>query len=275
MAEPTADLPPAIEEIRRGALRWLECGRGESALLCLHGISGAAAVWAEFMPAIAARGGRRVLAWDMPGYGGSALLAETTMASLAAAAARLLDAAGIERAVLVGHSLGGMVAVEFAASFPDRLGALVLACTTPAFGVARGPAQQAFLAQRLGVLDAGGSMAELAASVIPAMLGDAAADALRERHCALMSRIPPLSYRAAMQALLGFDRRAALGAIERPALCVAGEKDRVAMPPVMRAMAASLPAGRYAEIAGAGHLAPFEMPSKFAALVDAFLAERG
>ena len=75
----------------------------------------------------------------------------------------------------------------------------------------------------------------------------------------------------ALRAVVGFDQRAALARIPVPALAIAGTHDRVSTPLVVRRMAERLPAGVYREI-DAGHLAPFEEPALFAALVREFVA---
>jgi pimeloyl-ACP methyl ester carboxylesterase len=86
-----------------------------------------------------------------------------------------------------------------------------------------------------------------------------------------MEQIPPDSYRRALRAVVGFDQRSALARIAVPALVIAGTHDKVSTPQVVRRMAERLPAGVYREI-DAGHLAPFEEPATFAALVCEFLA---
>lgn len=250
--------------------RWIETGAGSCALVCLHGISSAASGWAGLLPGLA-RPGWRALAWDMPGYGASPTLDPYDFPGLARAVVEMLDAAGLEQAVLVGHSLGGMIALQTAADFPDRVSGLVLACCTPAFGAPSGAAQEAFLTRRLGALDRGGSMADLAADLIPAMAAPGTAPALLAAATELMDRIPPESYRAAMHALVRFDQRAALPHIQAPTLCLAGELDTVSTPLVVRRMAERMPAASYVEMPGAGHLAPFEQPAEFVAQVRAFL----
>lgn len=250
---------------------WIEAGSGRRVLVCLHGVSACAEVWRDLLPALAAPG-RRVVAWDMPGYGASPSIEPLDFAALAAALECLLDAVGVARAVLLGHSLGGMIALEAAARLPQRFEALVLACTTPAFGAPAGAAQQAFLEQRLGPLDRGGDMASLAAGLIPAMAGPDAPESLLEAHRRLMAAIPAAGYRAAIRALVHFDRRALLPQLGCPVLCIAGAADRIASPLVMRRMAERIPAGRFEELPGAGHLAPFEQPDAFVRRLEAFLA---
>ena len=84
-------------------------------VVCLSGIGGAAHLWAGTARAFA---GRRVLAWNQPGYGGRALIDPLDFAGLAETLAADLDAPVVD---LVGHSMGGMIALEFALRFPGRV----------------------------------------------------------------------------------------------------------------------------------------------------------
>ena len=94
-------------------------------LMLLHGISSGAASWHKQM----ALNGFRVLAWDMPGYGESPMLVveRANAGDYADALAAMLDRAGVWQVVLVGHSLGALVASAFAAKYPERVLHLVLA----------------------------------------------------------------------------------------------------------------------------------------------------
>ena len=87
----------------------------------------------------------------------------------------------------------------------------------------------------------------------------------------VMTAVPETTYRAVLAAIVAFDRRAALPAITVPTLCLAGEHDRTAPPKVLRGMADRIPGARYAELAGAGHIANVETPAAFDAAVTAFL----
>ncbi|HNH34566.1 MAG TPA: alpha/beta fold hydrolase [Rhodocyclaceae bacterium] len=249
---------------------YLEAGKAARVLVFLHGIGGGKEGWQRSLEHFAGRGWR-ALAWDMPGYGGSAALHLRDFVGLAAALERLLDAAAVDRAVLVGHSLGGMVALEAWARMPSRIEAMVLAATSPAFGSTDGEFQRQFLAQRLAPLDQGRTMAEVAAPLIPSMAGPGADPEGVALARTLMSRIPPASYRAALQALVRFDRRAVLPEIRVPVLCLAGEHDKTAPPQVLRRMAGKIPGAVCAEIPGAGHLLNFERPAEFHAALEPFL----
>jgi pimeloyl-ACP methyl ester carboxylesterase len=243
---------------------FLEHGDGPP-LVLLHGIGGAAHLW-DAVP------GRRVLAWNQPGYGGTALLPDLTFAALADALARDLDAASVARADIVGHSMGGMIALEFALRHPGRVGRLVLYATTPAFG-GRDPAfARDFMAARLGPLDAGLPMAECAAALAGGMCAPGADPAAEPAAVAAMAEVPEATYRATLACLATFDRRADLPRIAAPTVLIAGEEDAVAPPRTMQRMADAIPGARLLIVPGAGHLAHLEQPEAFAAALREALA---
>ena len=90
-----------------------------------------------------------------------------------------------------------------------------------------------------------------------------------------MAAVPPDAYRAALQALVGFDRRDALAAIRVPVLALAGAEDRTAPPAVMEKMAAKIPGAAFRVLPGVGHLANLEAPGSFNAAVEDFVAGLG
>ena len=242
------------------------------AIVFLHGIGGAARAWRAQL----AQFGRaaHAVAWDMPGYGGSAPLAEVSIKKLAEALARFLAQIGAEAPVLVGHSIGGMIVQQLIATCPGAARAVVLAETSPAFGRAEGEWQREFIAARLGPLDRGETMASLAPRLVAELVGDDPdrGGVALAREC--MAAVPAASYRAMMLALMGFDLREALPRIAVPTLVLAGAKDTNAPAPMMARMAAKIPGAAYVCLEGAGHLAPLERPAAFNAALDRFLEER-
>jgi pimeloyl-ACP methyl ester carboxylesterase len=242
---------------------WHEWGEGPP-LLLLHGIGGSAGLWgavARHLPR------HRVIAWEQPGYGASPPLPEVTFPALADALAALLDAAGIETADIAGHSMGGMIALEFARLHPARLRRLALIATTPAFG-GRDPAfAEEFLRSRLAPLDAGQGMAAAAEGLVRGLFGPGATPAMRAEAAAAMAEVPEASYRAALRCLTSFDRRAALAGIAHPTLCVAGEQDTTAPARSMARMAEAMPAARLVTLP-TGHMPHLEAPARLAAALE-------
>jgi pimeloyl-ACP methyl ester carboxylesterase len=246
---------------------FVEQGQGHVVLL-LHGIGGSKAIWGESLGALAAAGYRAV-AMDFPGYGDSS--GTPTLQAMVDAVHVMLDHLGAERNALAGHSMGGMVAQELVATAPRRVQALVLACTSSAFGKPDGDWQARFVADRLAPLDAGLGMAGMAAKLVPGMVAPGTVAAALEVSMAVMARVPEVTYRSALRAIAAFDRRAALAEIRIPALCLAGEHDRTAPPDVMLRMAQRIAGGEYRCLSDAGHIANVEQPEEFNAAVIEFL----
>lgn len=213
------------------------------------------------------------IGWDLPGYGKAPLRGAYGFAELARWLADDLDAMGHDTAFVLGHSIGGMAALEFAHSFPDRLEGLILCGTTPAFGSRDGSFEARFLASRLGVLDAGSTMADLARSALAELLGSRAAPDAARRTEALFAEVPEAAYRQAIACLVTFDRREALKTIATPTLLIAGEEDRNAPLKTMERMATSMPRAAIEVLRGVGHMAPLEAPEVVAQAVRYFIEE--
>lgn len=236
----------------------------------LHGIGGNRDSFIDQLPRLAPRW--RALSWDMPGYGISPAIEPFTFEALAESVLAVLDAERAEQAVLVGHSLGGMIAQETVARFPQRVAGLVLFATTPAFGGKDDTFKNEFLAQRLAPLDQGKTMSEIAVELTKDLFGPNPPAAARRRAIASMAAIAPEAYRAALECIVTFNRTGDLARIACPTLVLSAEHDRLAPPKTMERMAARIPGATYRCIAGAGHLANFEQPAAFAAALDEFLA---
>ena len=239
-------------------------------IVFLHGIGGRASGW-QAIQQRCAQAGYSSLAWDMPGYGQSPSLDPYDFDGLADALARLLDAHGWPQAVVVGHSLGGMVALQMWARHPQRVAALALVASSPAFGHNSGEFQKAFVAQRLAPIEAGKSMAEVSAGLIPTMVAPGYNGSGLAQAVGCMGSIQPEAYQHALGALVQFEQRAALPTITVPTLCVAGEHDRTAAPSVVQRMADKIPNAQYLCLPGVGHLLTFEQPDNFADALLSFL----
>jgi 3-oxoadipate enol-lactonase len=115
-----------------------------------------------------------VVAWDAPGYGISPVPAGFTMASAAPVLARLVDATASRTNVLLGHSMGGMVAQQFCADHPGRMAALVLSATAHSWNHSGPEWQQEFLRTRMAPLTQGRAIADYAPGLLRSMIGPGA-----------------------------------------------------------------------------------------------------
>jgi pimeloyl-ACP methyl ester carboxylesterase len=235
-------------------------------LVLLHGIGGAS--WEGLAAALP---GHELLDWPLPGYGGSAMLPETSFPALSRALQASLAQRGLAQVDLLGHSIGGMLAQDFALTFPGMVRRLILYATTPAFGGRDPSFAEAFLAARLGPLE-GHSMAEAAPQMLAGMFGPEADPAALPRAIAAQAAVPEAAYRATLRCLTTFDRRADLPRLPAGTTLIAGAQDQAAPLKTMRRMAEAMPQARLCVVEQAGHLLHLERPDTFAALVRQALA---
>jgi len=262
------DLAPM--KTKDGRLSYFDAGNPSlPPLVFLHGIGGAARAWHAQLDFFKHR--YRTIAWDMPGYGGSAPLPTVSIAALADALQGFLQQVRAMKPILVGHSIGGMIVQQLLAKHPRIASAIVLAQTSPAFGKPDGDWQKAFIEARLGPLDRGETLAALAPSLVKNLVGDDTDIGGMELARDCMASVPEASYRATMMSMLGFDQRNVLKDIVVPTLLLSGSKDKNAPAPMMAKMATYIPSARYFELEGVGHLANLEQPGAFNAALDSFL----
>lgn len=280
MTDAKVELPgfeERIAEVRGTRLRYLAAGEGEP-LLLVHGLGGAAANWLALAPLLLAT--RRLLVPELPGHGGSSALPAAP--SLNAYADRLgivLEQEGIASAGVVGHSLGGAIALRLSIRRPDAVSALVLA---GAAGISSGRRSARYALTITGIVKPGRRLAphrrriarsntlkrvvfgRWGASDPPALPTELAEAFLSgpARHTDTVS---------AAQALVRDDPRADLDRVRCPSLVLWGARDHQL--PVEDAFdyARRLRA-RLRVIADCGHLLIGERPDACADAIEDFLA---
>ena len=240
------------------------------AVVFLQGIGGAARVWAPQLAAFAGAG-FLALALDLLGYGQRPAVTTMEFEALAADVEAQIAQHRLQRPVLIGHSLGGMVAQTALRRQPDGYSAAILVATSPAFGDPGGAFQRKFISDRLAPLAGGQSLCALAAAIVAGIIGPAPDPDGHALAVAAMSAVHPDTYRAAVRCLVGFDERGNLPAIRIPVLCLAGAADRNAPAPMLERMAGKIPGASYHCLAAVGHLANLEAPAAFNAACLAFL----
>ena len=188
---------------------------------------------------------------------------------------RLLDALKIERTALLGISMGGMIAQEFAIQYPEKLSCLVLGCTT--FG---GP-QSVALPQDMFQAILGGPVADEEVRKLQerALYSDDTILRNRDliaRHAEARSRfpIPPFALARQAAALVNHDTSGRVGLIHVPTLVTTGRDDRLIPPDNSRLLAAKIPGAILKEMPG-GHLFTSEHPDLFNRCVIEFVKECG
>jgi len=201
-------------------------------IIALHGIGGGADSFTQ--QSSLAHSNLNLLAWNMPGYGASPLLSVTSFESLANALLGIIDELQLRRVHLMGHSIGGMVALELAARAPNKVTSLALLATTSAFGGRDDSFKETFLQARLAPLDAGKTMQTLAGEFVPEIVGENPNPVAMTNAISTMQAVPVDTYRAIMACLVTFDRRESLNTISVPCCLIAGGKDSNAPAVTMR-----------------------------------------
>jgi len=269
-----------------GRIHVVERGQGPP-LVLLHGIMLTSALWVHQLRDLADH--HRVIAIDLRGHGQSLPgSAGSGLQLLASDVRTVLQTLGVEHAVVVGHSMGGMVALQMATDLSleerrRRIAGIVLTSTTagpfatlPGWtGVVRatGPvtARALLLGERWG------------AKALPSRdlrwwvtrLGFGAdAPAVQVRFVEAMHRgTPSRTLAGLIPTLATFDLSARLGSLDFPVLVVVGSHDHLTAPKLARRMAAALPEAQLVELPRCGHMPMLERRHEFSRLVDEFTAK--
>lgn len=258
---------------RPGHIRYRREGvAGGVPVMLVHGVGMALEAWAPQVEVLTSH--YNVIALDMPGHGGSSLPPEDArLADYADHVVALMDALAIPAAVVVGHSMGALVALEVALSHPARV--LGVAALNAVF--CRTPEQRAAVAQRAAALAEEGSAASHEAAVrrwfgepVPEEL-----EATAARVAGLLAACDPVGYARAYALFAASDEahRDRLAALAVPALFMTADGDPNSTPSMSEAMARLAPQGRVEVLAEARHMMNLTAPEAVNQRLLAFLQE--
>ncbi|BFG75228.1 alpha/beta fold hydrolase [Paraburkholderia terrae] len=237
-------------------------------LVLLHGIGSGAASWVQQFESLGTT--RRVFAWDAPGYGESTPVASTspTANEYSSALEQWLNVLKIERCVLVGHSLGAIIAGSFAASHAERVAGLLLISPAAGYGAASEEVRASKRDSRLAMLAELGPQG-LADQRSANMLSPHADDASRDWVRWNMSRIVPNGYAQATHLLANADLASDLAKFNGRIAVAVGAEDSIT-PPSSCERIAKAARTRLQVIPRAGHAGYIEASTEYTALIDAF-----
>lgn len=241
------------------ALFYTVSGRGGPALILIHGAGGNHLHWPAALRRLP---GATVYAIDLPGHGRSEGPGRERIEDYAADVLRFMDAVGVARGVLVGHSMGGAIAQMTALLAPERVAGLVLVGTGARLRVAPvlldGILQDARAAIALITEWAWGPEAD------PVMVA---------RGRQMMARVNPQVVWGDFAACDRFDIRERVGEIAAPTLIITGAEDRMTPPKFGQWLAERIPGARFVLVEGAGHMVMLEKPDPVASAVQEFVAQ--
>lgn len=250
-------------------------GSGEP-LILIAGLGYDLWMWHKMIPGLSER--YQTIPFDNRGMGRSSKPAGPYSAQLMADdVAGLMDALGLERAHVMGHSMGGFIAQAMALTHPDRIDKLILSATN--FG---GPRHIPITPEAMAVLLDTNSPPEvrvkqgILSSCAPGF--EEAQPEIVEEWITYRENNPiePEPYKAQFAVGLGLLSEAAcfehkLKEVELPTLVLFGEHDKVVPPGNAQLLAAQLPHSEIAILPGAGHFFPIETPAQAVSVIDAFL----
>jgi pimeloyl-ACP methyl ester carboxylesterase len=247
-------------------INYIESGDpGGEPVLLLHGVTDSSWSFSTVLPHLPPD--LHAFAIDQRGHGDSDRPDGYAMADFANDAAGFLDAVGVERATVVGHSMGGLVALRFALDHPDRLARLVLAGTSPAAG---NPGVRALHdeVQRLPdpVPDEfirAFQLSTLSRPLEPAFL---------ERVVAESRKLPARVWQGAFTSIVAADVARDLHRLPRvPTLIVWGDRDDIFPLAEQERLRDGITGARLIVYAGGGHAFHWEEPERFARDLTAFI----
>jgi pimeloyl-ACP methyl ester carboxylesterase len=246
-------------------------GGGALPVVMLHGYSMSLEVWERVLDRVPAAWTAH--AYDLRGFGASSRASGYSIAAHVADLAAVLEALGLARAVLVGHSMGGNILQDFAAAHPHRVAALVLSDVAARNAPPPDPVA-GDVARRVSSYGTTEVNRDILRARMPAYFAPGGvSDAVLDRFAALGARADPAALRDMLTASYSGAPIAAaeLGRIEAPVLMVFGALDRVTPPDNGSALLQVIPHARLRLIEGAGHTPMWECPEEWLACVDDFL----
>jgi pimeloyl-ACP methyl ester carboxylesterase len=256
-----------VPSVPRLAYRWAGVA-GRPVVVLLHSLGASGAAWEGVIEELG--GAYSLLVPDLRGHGRSEPAGVADVAEWAADLERVLGHAGIrpkQRFALVGVSLGGIQAMAFAATRPERVSALVVADSFAALPPEVAAQRIATQIEQASLLP----MPEVAERYVAATFADQGsrgAKIVRD----VLAGMDPDSYAAAVRTCFGADVRPLLAEIATPTLVLCGDRDDKTPLALSRSIVAGIAGSRLAIVPDAGHLAPLDNPAAFGRLVASFLA---
>ncbi|MEZ5924038.1 MAG: alpha/beta fold hydrolase [Hyphomicrobiaceae bacterium] len=238
-------------------IAWREAGSGDPVLF-LHAMAGSRTAWEPQLRALS--GQYRCIAWDMPGFGASALppvgAGVDTIADMLAFFAR--KTLMLAKAHFVGLSVGAMILMRFATRHPALCRSLTLMDTSPKFGFGGDARPEAFAEPILRALSEGVAIDQFSAGMVKAIVGPACPATVVEEATVAMARAKREGLRLTTRLIADHDGVADLPQIACPVLAMAGADDAETPPAYAEAIAGMAARGEVCIVPAAGHLANLE-----------------
>lgn len=257
-----------ISDCRKNACE--PCGCGEQTIILLHGYLESLDVWDEFIPLLTP--GARVISLDLPGHGVSQVMGEVhSMEFLGDVVAGVMDKLGVEKATIVGHSMGGYVALALLKKHPQRVERLVMFHSTPNPDSEQ---RREMRVREIGVITSG--KRDLLAATAP-IVGFAEQNRKRLSNdiTALSERILMFDEDGIVAVLRGLAAREDMNEILRnsnvPQLFIFGRGDEYITPEIAQTVITNQPQAQVVWLENSGHMGFIEEPAEAAVAILRFI----
>ncbi len=226
---------------------YAQIGEGSTPIIFLHGAGGSHLIWGSQLRALGAI--TRALALDLPGHGKSSGRGRDSIEASRDVVVAFLDALKLERAIVVGHSMGGAITQLLALSHPDRVAGIAL--------VGTGARLRVLPAVLDGILNDFDHTARMLTEYSFAPAADT--DLLEQSEMQLRACDPRVTH-GDYAACNAFDVMERVAEIRAPTLVICGKQDRMTPPKYSEYLASKIPNARFVLIEGAGHNVMIEKP---------------
>jgi len=231
--------------------------RGKRNLVLVHGAGGSHLDWPAPLRRLR---GVNVYALDLPGHGRSEGTGRSSIAAYRDFLLAFLDSLGLETVVVVGHSMGGAIALDFALHYPDRLARLIL--------VGSGARLRVAPAILTGILS---DFEATVGLVCDYAFGPGATEQLRRLGRQRLLQTPPQVLHGDYAACDAFDVMERLGEVRCPTLAIGGTADRLTPPKYSVYLRDHIPGAELVLVDAAGHMVMLEKPEVVSRAISKFI----
>lgn len=259
-------MPRSIVRLAHGRLSYLESGSG-TPVLFLHGLNGNGSSWVDQLSALSSS--MKMWAWDAPGYGESDVAGDS-VTDLAQVAIEFLTVCNTGPVNVVGHSMGGLVAMKIAIMRPDLVNRLILSCTHPGHGLSDNEGANERYQRRLRELE------ELPRQVYgrrraKGMLPEGTSEEVFQKVAEIAAEARPEGVVNAAWAIQTANLIPELAKIKAPTLVITCDQDSVAPLKKAEPLLEHIPDIHHLELRGLGHAPYIEDARRYNAAISDFL----
>ena len=236
-------------------IEYYESGIGQP-ILFLHGVG---STFDSFQYQFGKISGR-LIAINLPGYGNSDSLEVYNFDNIYAVLRNFIKNLGLKDLYILGHSMGGMLAMDYVCRDNSDVRKVCLIGTTPYFGGRSKEFEDEFLRVRLEPIKLGMSMKQLAKVSAKKLTGPNVSDEVLQKIENQIGSLEPETWEASLRSLIGFNRKEELKLISNPCLLIAGEHDKNAPVATMEKMHKSISQSTFIKVKNVGHMVQMEAP---------------